>query len=116
MLAKPNRLTKDKEIKDLIKTGKSLFLPAFVIKYKHNNLNNIKIGIIVSTKVDKRAVVRNKIKRQIRAIIRKNISDIEHGHSLLIIVKKQALGLEYKKIEKTLVTGLVKINILNNNI
>ena len=76
MLAKLNRLSKDKEIKDLIKTGKTLFLPTFVIKHKENKEKTTKIGVIVSTKVYKRAVVSNSTKRQIRAIIKDNINPL----------------------------------------
>ena len=114
MLRKLNRLSKDKEIKDLIKTGKTLFLPNFIIKHKENKEEITKIGVIVSTKVDKRAVVRNKIKRQIRAIIKDNINNIKPGYNILIIVKKQALELDFNKLEKILISGLSKINILNN--
>ncbi|MBE9189854.1 ribonuclease P protein component [Gloeocapsopsis crepidinum LEGE 06123] len=46
-----------------------------------------KIGISISTKVSKRAVVRNRIKRQIRAAFRSLLPQISPGWLLVVIVK-----------------------------
>lgn len=46
-----------------------------------------KIGIAISTKVSKRAVVRNKIKRQITAALYKLLPKLVPGWRLVLIVK-----------------------------
>jgi ribonuclease P protein component len=46
-----------------------------------------KIGIAISTKVSKRAVVRNKIKRQITAALHQLLPNLVPGWRLVLIVK-----------------------------
>ncbi|MTJ07447.1 ribonuclease P protein component [Anabaena sp. UHCC 0253] len=46
-----------------------------------------KIGISISTKVSKRAVVRNKIKRQITAALHQLLPELVPGWRLVLIVK-----------------------------
>ncbi|WNN89773.1 ribonuclease P protein component [Gloeocapsopsis dulcis] len=46
-----------------------------------------RIGISISTKVSKRAVVRNRIKRQIRAAFRSLLPRISPGWLIVVIVK-----------------------------
>ena len=46
-----------------------------------------KIGIVVSKKVDKRAVYRNRIQRQLRAKLREYLPRIPNGWRLVIIVR-----------------------------
>lgn len=102
MLPKENRLHKDKEIKDLVKSGQTFFLPEIVIKYKLNKEEKIKVGFVVSTRVDKRAVVRNQLVRRLREAMRDFIPKLKIGYSLLIIAKKSALNLDFDKIKKQL--------------
>ena len=49
---------------------------------------NSRFAIVVSAKVDKRATVRNRIKRMMSEYIRRNLSDIKTGVSVVCIVKK----------------------------
>jgi ribonuclease P protein component len=49
-----------------------------------------KIGISVSTKVSKRAVVRNRLKRQIAAALYQLLPKVEPGWRLVIVVKPTA--------------------------
>lgn len=115
MLPKEHRLHKDTEIKRLVRTGKTFFLPQFIIKYSPNKEDITKVGFIVSAKVDKRAVVRNRLTRQMREILRALLPDFEKGFSVLIIAKKQALELDFEAIEKQFIFAFSKIKIYNKN-
>lgn len=55
-------------------------------------LTPTKLGISVSTKVSKRAVIRNRIKRQIRAAFRSLLPQIAPGWRLIIVVQPRAVG------------------------
>ena len=61
--------------------------PLFVLKVKENGLTLNRFGIVVSKKIDKRAVARNKIKRMFRQIIQEFNSKMKIGHDMLFIVK-----------------------------
>lgn len=59
-----------------------------------------KIGITVTTKLSKRANVRNLLKRRIREIFRKNI--VPPGFNFVVIALNGAIELEYDQIEEEL--------------
>lgn len=75
---------------------------SFTVRYQENN-KGLAVAVVVSKKVDKRAVIRNKIKRRLIGIIQKEIKT-DTPVSLVFYVKKQALnessnlGEEIKKI------------------
>lgn len=60
----------------------------FVLKTAINGESNSRFGFIVSKKIDKRAVVRNKIKRILRSCAEKNLKKIKPGFDFLLILKK----------------------------
>ncbi len=91
MLKKNYRLTKSKDIQQTSMRGRSFFNPLFVLKYRAASLVEPRFGFIVSTKVSKRAVERNRIKRVAREQIRSIITDFKTG-DYVIIVKSKASG------------------------
>lgn len=114
MLPKEYRINTDKDIKRLIQRGKAFFLAEFTIKYQVNNKKHFRFGFVVSTKVDKRAVARNLLKRRMRAVASKYCKEAKVGYDLLIIAKKKAIELEYKDMEKQLNFAFSQIKNYNN--
>lgn len=88
MLAKKYRLPK------VVKFNNASFvsMPEFVAKVKPNKLLFNRLGVIISKKIDKRAVVRNRIKRLIHTIVQELQENTKQGYDILIIIKKNALG------------------------
>jgi ribonuclease P protein component len=111
MLAKKNRINTDQDIKRLIQSGKTFFLPQLTIKYTTNKDNNLKIGFVVSNKVDKRATQRNLLKRRLREANRSLLKDLKTGYNLLIIAKKTALDLSFVELKKQLIFAYYQIKI-----
>jgi ribonuclease P protein component len=64
--------------------------PKNPITTERENFTSTKIGISVSTKVSKKAVVRNRIKRQIAAALQQLLPKIAPGWKLVLIVKPTA--------------------------
>lgn len=60
--------------------------PFFVLKFKKNGLTVNRFGIVVSKKIDKRAVERNKIKRMFRKTLMDLNKEMASGHDILFIV------------------------------
>lgn len=112
MLSKNNRLHKEKEIKSLIHRGQTFFLPEFIIKYQQNQKNSTRFTFVVSTKVDKKAVVRNRLKRQLREVIRGVLPRVSGGFDVLIIAKSSSLGLDFAGLTKQMTFALQKIKLL----
>lgn len=106
MLARQFRLSKEKDFKKIFKFGKFVRAGVFSLKILANNLENNRYGIVISSKVSKKAVERNKLKRQFRAAIRELDGQIVRGFDLIIMVFPSALGKEYRFIKSELKESL----------
>ena len=62
----------------------------FTLRIAKNGLLYNRYAFVVSKKVDKRAVVRNKIKRRLRSCIEKMFNKIKKGYDFIFYVKKRA--------------------------
>ncbi len=82
---------------------KSFVSPFYVLKVAKNNEAGPRVGIVVSKKVSKKAVTRNKIKRKVRSFLEKNIKRGDN-RDLLFLIKKEPEDYEelYKEINKNL--------------
>lgn len=74
-----------------------------------------RIGISISQKVSKKAVVRNRIKRQIRAILRQFLPQLSPGWQLIVVVRPGAHECEYAQFLRELEQLLVEAEVLNGH-
>jgi ribonuclease P protein component len=74
-----------------------------------------RFGLSVSVKVSKKAVVRNRLKRQIRAVIRELLPEIETGWRAIVVVRPTAVGCNYEHFLRELKQLLVKANIIHGH-
>ena len=74
-----------------------------------------RIGISISQKVSKKAVVRNRIKRQIRAILRQLLPRISPGWQLVVVVQPGAQACEYAEILGELEQLLAQAEVINGH-
>ena len=115
MLSKENRLKKKKDFEKLFKDGASFQEKFLALKINKNNLNNNRFGFIVSKKVSKKAVVRNKIKRQFREIVRKGINNYQKGFDVAVIALPGVELKTFEEVSQALERAFKKIKILNND-
>jgi ribonuclease P protein component len=125
MLQQQNRLRLMKDFEILYKEGK--FLPGkfFNLKYwkiqpdkyprRKYSTEDLKIGFVVSTKISKLAVKRNRVKRQMREVIRLLLKDekIKRGYMVAFLAKASVLEKEYKEIETEIVVLLKRAEIFD---
>lgn len=104
-------LKKEAEFKKVAKNGRPFFASELAIKILANNLEYNRYGIVVNTKVDKRAVVRNKIQRRFRDILRINQENLKTGFDILILTKPEIKKLDYKEIKDKLEKLFIKAGI-----
>ncbi|WOB41867.1 ribonuclease P protein component [Thermoleptolyngbya oregonensis NK1-22] len=74
-----------------------------------------RIGITVSTKVSKRAVVRNRIKRRIRAALRELLPGFATGWMIVVIVQPVAVKCNYKEILQELKQLLIEAEVFDGH-
>lgn len=84
MFKKENRLVPGIKFNN----SRLIAVPQFILKQKENGLDLNRFGIVVSKKIDKRAVGRNNLKRFFRTTLMKLYGKMSTGHDILIIVKK----------------------------
>lgn len=102
MLEKKLRITKNADFKRIYQKGKFFSNEFFLVKLHPNRFPNNRFAVIVNKKISKKAVIRNKIKRQIREIIRINQGQLKTGFDIIVIVKKDLTRESYKNIEQNL--------------
>lgn len=124
MLQQKNRLRKMKDIEILMKEGRFVggdLANAKVWwvdpdKYPRREYKNedLLIGFAVGKKVHKGAVKRNRIKRQMREVVRLLIKEnkVKAGAMVLIIAKSDIVGAEYSAIERSITETLRKAKLL----
>ncbi|MFA5742426.1 MAG: ribonuclease P protein component [Candidatus Paceibacterota bacterium] len=112
MLPKENRLVKKRDFEKVLKQGKGFKQKTLFLKTVENNLPQSRFGIIVSKKTAKKAVDRNKIKRQIREIIWKNINKIKKGYDLVFIAWPLIKNEGYQEKLSIIESSLQKISFL----
>lgn len=69
-------------------------------------------GIVVSKKVDKRAVIRNKIKRIFREALIELSKTMSSGHDILLITKKEVLDKTKEEVLILLKSALEKLAVV----
>lgn len=112
MLSEENRLRKEKEIEQIFKLGKSVFDPLCGFKFLKNNQITSRFAVVVGTKVSKSAVIRNRLRRQIREVLRLNLGAIKTGFDFVFIVRPEAKGAKYQDLEKRIIFGLKKVGLI----
>jgi ribonuclease P protein component len=112
MLSLKNRLKKKKDFDEVFKKGKGVEGIFLFLKAKNNDLDKSRFGFVVSQKVSKKAVVRNKIKRRLRGIIISKKNFIKSGLDIVILTKKGIEQKNFLEIEKELMELLRKIKAL----
>jgi ribonuclease P protein component len=121
-LPKPHRLRRRQDFQKVYQHGKrhqgvhltlrSLrHLPTSPIE----NLPATRFGVSVSQKVSKKAVVRNLLKRQVKASLRQLLPQITSGWSIVIGVRPSAQGCEYVEILRELEQLLTAAEVIDGH-
>ncbi len=111
MLPRKHRLKKKKEFERVFKEGKAKKKDFLFIKFIKNNLDDTRFGFVVSKKISKKAVVRNKVKRRLREAAREMLSEIKPGYDIVIVAQKGIEKQDFFQIKENLRQLLKKINL-----
>ncbi|MBI4778955.1 ribonuclease P protein component [Candidatus Falkowbacteria bacterium] len=111
MLAKQSRLAKDKDFKKVFKGGKLFYSRIFVLKILANGLKNNRYGFVISSKVSKKSVERNKLKRQFKEVVKEFDKNLVLGLDLVVIVSPTAKNCAYKLIKSELLRAFSTLKL-----
>lgn len=86
--------------------GNKLYCKKFLILYLPSQTNTSRIGIVVSKKVAKQAVIRNSIRRKLKETFRLHHANIRAPFDFVIIARKNAAECSYGDIERQIIGAL----------
>ena len=117
-LPKAHRLKKRQDYRAVYERGIRRYSPyltllALQIKSESTSTLPTMFGISISKKVSKKAVIRNRIKRQIKAVIASKLKAITPGWKVVIVVKPKAIECKYEHFLRELEELLKKAKIIN---
>lgn len=75
MLPLAHRLRSEHDLKTLFSKGKSVFGSSFRLRTRENSHHTSRFAFVVSTKISKEAVVRNRIRRRAAAAVREILKE-----------------------------------------
>ncbi len=71
-----------------------------------------RIGITVTLKIDKRAVVRNLIKRYVREVFRVLAPEFTRSADIVVIARQDSVGFDLAAAEKELRSSFARLGLL----
>jgi len=96
MLPPANRLKKEKEIKRALASRSGCKIGPLACKTAKNGLKTARFCFVVSKRVSSKAVIRNELKRRLRAAVMARLSRANPGADCVLIAYP---GLETKKYD-----------------
>ena len=98
--------------------GRKISTPFFNLFYVRRNgelAEPSRFGFVVSTKLDKRAVKRNRVKRVFREAIRPLLPEIKDGFDFVFWVRRRSLEMKSDRMQAVIETVLKKSGLLVND-
>jgi len=118
MISRKNRLGR-LDTRWVLKKGESLTTDLFIVRYlkiqpvEGKEATPPKFTVVTSTKLAKKAVDRNRVKRRINEALRLKLNEVKNtsqSWKVAIIPKKRALDVEYTTITKDIKKLITSLN------
>lgn len=103
---------KGKEFEKTLKEGKSFREDFLILKKRKNNLSQIRIGFLISKKLSKKAIQRNKIKRRLRELIRKKLGKIQEDQDIIFIALPGLEKRDFRELGNIIDKIFLKANLI----
>ena len=111
---KGHRLQRNGDFRFIFAKGNSVANRLYVLYViRKDSSRPSRVGFSVSKKVGN-AVVRNRVKRRMREIVRKQLRRFSKGYDLVFIARKDAASAAYAESEIQLVRLMIKGKVINH--
>lgn len=102
-----NYRTPREKISLILKKGELFTTSLFLIRYLKNTKQFNRYRVIISKKINTKAVKRNQLRRQVYEILRtrQELEGLENGKDMILIPKKRILEATFNDIKKDLWTN-----------
>ena len=113
MLPREYKLKRDNDFKKVFKQGKYYRGNFIGIKFLVNNLKFSRFAFVIGLKISKKAVIRNRIRRQLEEITRLNFDKIKKSFDIVIMVESKIIKEDHQIIEQELINIFKKVKLIN---
>lgn len=117
MLATQHRLRKHHDFVTVYRQGSRQSTKFLALRAYRSTTNKaqspIRIGFSISQKVSKRAVIRNRIKRRLRAACCQLLPELQSGWDIVIVARAEAVQCDYLQFLQQLRKLFADAEILN---
>lgn len=111
MASQFGHIRKKKEFDNLFKNGRASYDQLLGIKVLKTASGVSRYGVIISNKVSKKAVDRNKLRRQVRYLFAKHGEELMIGFDAIVLVLPAALGQPFASLEKSWLYHLRRLRL-----
>lgn len=108
MLDQERRISRSKDYGRIYKQGRRLGGKYIIVFALANQLPYSRFGVVTSKKVGN-AVIRNRAKRQLRELIRKNLAHLQPGYDVVIVARYNIKAAIFAEIEKDFLRSMKRI-------
>jgi len=112
MLANQHRLRKKSEIERVLRFGRGVSNERFGLKLAKNDLGVTRFAFAVGLKVSKSAVKRNRLRRQMREVVRLNLAKIRPNFDVLVMTRQPSLELNFAQISQEFARMFKRVGLL----
>lgn len=111
MIARAYRLRTATDFNKTYKHGRSTNADVLYVKSYQTHLAHSRVAVVASKKVSKRAVVRNRCKRRVVEIVRKEWGSVKPGYNFIITIKSDVSKQDHDKLRNTVLDCLKRAQL-----
>jgi len=97
MLKRINRLKKRYQFNYVYKAGEHFSSENCVLYTASSKTKNIKVGFAVTKKIG-HAIVRNKIRRRLREILKKQLPNLKQNYNIIVVAKESIVDAPFDQL------------------
>ena len=112
MLKRINRLKKRYQFNYVYKSGEHFSGEHMVLYVASSKTKNIKVGLAVTKKVG-HAIVRNKVRRRLREIIKKQVPNLKQNNNIIVVARDNITEASFEKLSNEFLKLIKKANLFN---
>ena len=110
-MKKTTTVKENYEFRRIYAKGRSGVSPYLVVYVRPNRRGHNRLGVTVSTKLG-HAVVRNRVRRQLREIFRLNQDKLTQGYDMIVVARTRAVHAEYREIDRAFLRTCGKLGLM----
>jgi ribonuclease P protein component len=111
-LNRASRLRKSSEFQRVRQQGRSITSRLLILAWASNDVAQLRIGFVISKRISKRAVDRNRLKRLLSETIRPLLPELTPGWDIVLSARKDILTADLHTLEQEIPVLLRRARLL----